>query len=497
MEQKENLPPLNSYAVFNHIYHILSSDLDFTSLVKVKSDANFNSIYTKRDESVNNVNHDEFKHNLLNYANNLSFINNQSKSNFKSTGIINLEWLNNENTGCKGNWSDIKKSEHKDDKKKLTLHNMFNKKGCGEYLEVAPEIVNAVKEFEKREPTISHRKGGTLKEEEAETKSPLQNTDNSLTSLSDIPIYFILKTAFNANMAHATSIVYFKNKFYSFGIGGLGKHAVIFGIDQCGFNNLYREHITDVTYFRHFPFIGFSIVDIGILTSKHIESMTDLIKNVDECLVDFCISDPQDETNNFNYRISNFQYVLKNDYALVCPLVKSSEKKMSKRINCTSSINFIFKDTIDCAGDHHSKNEQNINITPSFWIYKSITSIVTEVLTIPGACHRKYIDDWGPVSFELIDQIIKSNFNELIIPDERYSEDQPLSLDGTVYMFRKILEDNEIDKEREKSLLQKNVEYIPVNRITKNIGIGGSRHTKKSKRSKKSKNNRETRKIGK
>ena len=435
------IPPRNSYAVFNHVFNILTKDKDFTSLVKVKEDAKFNTMYCKSDDSTNDDTWKNacpvFKSKLLNYSNNLSFLDNINRRNFTYDELIDNEWIIKENTGCAENWSDIKKqiaknkdaTQNEELKKKLTIHNMFDEKECGKYLELAPEVVEAVNNYEKNE----------------------NKNKDTIIQLTEVPIYFILKVGNNNNAGHVTCYIYYKQQFYSFGIGGLGTHAVIFGIDVIGIDHLQYMPIIQCTlrdYLILYRYVGCSIVDMGILTSGHIKKMTELVKNVDQCLIDFCVSKLENNDEDlYNYTITNFQYVLKNDYNIICPIVDDTDDtdmSIPQSINCTNSINVIFKDTINCAGSSYGKTIESIT-TPSYWFYKNITkpitNVVTENLTIPGACRRRFInEDWSSVCEELIKELFKSKFSKLRkYNDEKFSESQPSTLDGTIFNFNNII----------------------------------------------------------
>ena len=422
------MPPDNMYATFSHIYKFLTKGNTTTplqSLLKIKKTPE--TIQNLNNEKYGGDENNDFKEKLVNafnkidgFSTRLGFLGlgeNKFHFDFQDNSLpdsfIKKLIANQNTTGCYTG----KDPKNHTPPLTRTFHKMFNEDvQVSNFIEIAPQIVDAVRNY---------------------------NLKDLSTPLTDVPIYFIIKTDAADIVAHITSFIYFKNSFYSFGIGG-GKNSVIFPVDnlsmieddRLGFK-LYAGKFNDpndvnggifpknqkikalqkqyeqapnealrielnrqidnyrflLNKLKYMPWIGNSIIDMGVLTQTHIDRYNDVLQEVDDITIDFCIR-PDEENRPNMYEFINYfapRIIMKSSYGEVC--IQSPNKDLNralpKKINCTTGVEFIFESTLSCRGS--SLDVPVENFSKDSFVIKYLKNLGFTYFAVPGNCRRQVV----------------------------------------------------------------------------------------------------------
>jgi hypothetical protein len=492
-------PSEDSYALFSHIYRFLtekSTNVYNKSrfLLQIKTNAETinsmnneqlvtDNVKEKRDFNeklvmqFNKMQAFDWKQEVPEY-NNINFdydvdaAHNTLFDNFKPK--VNEEGNEVKTTGCNYQESNIKREK--------TYYNLFNEGTNFEnVIQIVPEITNAVQRYD---------------------------LDKFTTPISEVPIYFIVKTDSNKVTAHLTLFIYLKNKFYSFGLGVGGKSSTIFPIDWIPYfcdRSLSPSFYSDIVKFRDecnakyveidnrlkneyllhpqrvqltaelnnigiimrnygtiltkMPLIGNKIIDIGILSQFHLNNINTIIKSISNITMDFCAIKKQDLYNGDETYTINFLHQpmisLSSEYNLFC-----------FKFGTTGSIMPTTKKQSRPSG----KVPSGMNCTSGLeWIFSDsikcdggtilpvettgidkiainiLKNTIGNTITVPGNCRR---------------------INNLDI-DKKTGlmnyEENPITHDEMVRIFLDLME----NKERKREKQQKMADFIKHNKLNK------------------------------
>lgn len=427
----DNIPPENMYGTFSHIFKFLTLSNNLTplqSLVKIKESpetvAQLNNIYGE----LNEPDYKTFKAKLIRTYNKIDGFSTglgrkkigDNKFTFQfddntAEGKLRNMAANRNTTGCRA------LQIQGQPRPTITSHKLFKEgTSVSDFIQIAPEIVDAVSNY---------------------TLANLRDTN-----LYNVPIYFIVKTDGIAAAAHVTAFIYFKNSFYSFGIGvGAGGNnsadqsdltaetlgeppaSILFPVDDIAMfsdrglrgNDLYTTRLRDISRrlqewdrsvdkdetvhdqifrdlgkIKRMPWVGTSIIDMGVLTQTHIDKFNEVLKKVDNINIDFCITPVAGVANKYELIAYNSPYInMKTSYAQICRPIgmgkKNLEAGVPKVMNCTSGIEFIFQSTLSCSGTPSTINIENtVSDSTSSRLLKNYG---LRYIVVPGNCRRQTV----------------------------------------------------------------------------------------------------------
>lgn len=223
--------------------------------------------------------------------------------------------------------------------------------------------------------------------------------------LEDIPIYFFIKMGYYTMTSHSSLLIYLKGKLYSLGFGKSHNNNVNILIGDHAIMNSMKSKTKNVDE-------GIHVVDIGLLTQFHVDRINNIISKINAANVSICLS-----LCDQGFKLSKifFEIEINSSYCELAPnptakhnssrrmqlltlqktpKVYSTTRLPTVGLNCTSSLQWIFSQTVQCIGGSKTSLTKNL-------IGKSVV--------IPGKCTRiKFIAEKG---YPVVDPITQDNLN--------------------------------------------------------------------------------------
>ena len=127
--------------------------------------------------------------------------------------------------------------------------------------------------------------------------------------------------------------------------------------------------------------------------NSHIDRYNDVLQEVDDITIDFCIR-PDEENRPNMYEFINYfspRIIMKSSYGEVC--IQSPNKDLNralpKKINCTTGVEFIFESTLSCRGS--SLDVPVENFSKDSFVIKYLKNLGFTYFAVPGNCIRQVV----------------------------------------------------------------------------------------------------------
>ena len=148
-----------------------------------------------------------------------------------------------------------------------------------------------------------------------------------------------------------------------------------------------------------YPFVGCTIIDMGILTQYHIDNIQSIINQINDIKIDICIR-PYDPTNHPNSYTATARQSpnieLKQTYSMVCSTSNNDLYNMNigRSFNCTSFAAMIFADSVNCiVKADPTELKKHINDTTSNVL--SYSEIFTNSSKLPVSKKNSFMTEAG------------------------------------------------------------------------------------------------------
>ena len=347
-------PPKNTYAAFSYVFKNLvdPKDISVRSLIEMPVNENFNGL------NQNIFLDDNIKREVLEYINNTT-------SNDFGRGIF----------------SEINENSHKH---KIILNKNYNKPYS------SPKNIHSLFN-ENFKPTIQIRKEITDAVEEYTrkyTKEITENSENSENSeilMSNVPIFFILKTSYDKQEGHVTTMIYYKEKFYSLGflLHEEDEISTIAQIDPLSFYNYTMKHIG---YSKKYIYDNYNIPILLSILCHYIEDI------FDEAINDY---------NFFDIEEVDLKNIFDNIVSILSNINKKIDDDDDERMIIIPEKEYIKKIINDFVTDYLVKKKNGIK-TNEVSMYSDLYIIIKNSETIEK-CERE---------LATIDSKLKENLSE-------------------------------------------------------------------------------------